>query len=140
MEAARSFLYTKNVPKGLWAETVNCAVYTLNRVLSSTQKKTPYEIWFGKKPDVSHLRIFGSRVYIHVPAVNRQKLDPKGVECIFIGYCDTSKAYRVFDPSTQKVMISRDVIFDELQEMTMVKLTTNQRPTQSEESSMKDLR
>lgn len=52
MEAARSLLHSKGVPVKLWAEAVNCTVYTLNRVLSRTGNVTPYEHWYGKKPDV----------------------------------------------------------------------------------------
>ena len=113
MEAARSLLHSKGIPCKLWAEAVNCAVYTLNRILSRTGNVTPYETWYGRKPDISHLRIFGSKMYIHIPDESRQKLDAKSFQCIFMGYCDTSKAYRGWDPVTQKIKISRDVLFDE---------------------------
>jgi transposase InsO family protein len=112
-EAGRSLLYPKHVPLELWGEAIACAVYTLNRVSSSKSSSTPYQLWFGQKPDVSHLRIFGSVAYVHVPKVNRQKLDPKSQKCIFVGYSTYQKAYRCWSPTDRKIKISRDVIFDE---------------------------
>ena len=58
-----------------------------NRVL---QNKTPKEVFFGKKPEVIHLKIFGYPVYIHVPKEKRTKLDPSGKKGIFVGCSDTS--------------------------------------------------
>jgi hypothetical protein len=59
------------------------------------------------------LRIFGCPVYIHVPKDKRKKLEPSGKKGIFVGYSETSKAYRIYVPGQQKVEISRDVTFDE---------------------------
>jgi hypothetical protein len=65
------------------------------------------------KPNISHLRIFGSKAFIHIPDSIRRKLDPKGREITFLRYSETSKGYRVLIPETQKVQIVRDIIFDE---------------------------
>ncbi|KAL0402256.1 UNVERIFIED_CONTAM: Retrovirus-related Pol polyprotein from transposon TNT 1-94 [Sesamum latifolium] len=70
---------------------------------------TPFEAWFQKKPVVDHFKIFGSTAY----APRREKIDDKGQKLIFLGYNDESKGYHLLDPSTRKVIISRDVIFDE---------------------------
>ena len=113
VEAARSMLYNKQVPLQFWGEAVMCATYLLNRSLSSTNKVTPFEIWYHRKPDVSHLRVFGSVAYAHVPDALRKKLDPKAVECRMVGYSETSKAYRLWNPNTRRVILSRDVIFQE---------------------------
>jgi hypothetical protein len=60
-ESARSMLLTSNLPREMWSEAVNCANYVLNRVPSkATPNKTPHEHWFNRKPDLSHLRVFGS--------------------------------------------------------------------------------
>jgi hypothetical protein len=89
-------------------------VYVQNRtphhVLGS---KTPKEMFTGKEPKVSHLRIFGCPVYVYVPKDKRSKLDPLGNKGIFVGYSETSKAYRVYIPGHKQVEISRDVTFDE---------------------------
>lgn len=75
MKSARTIMKQKNLPKTLWAEAVNTAVYVLNRTShSKTPKQTPFEIWYGKKPDLSHVRVFGSVAYMHVPQQMRKKL------------------------------------------------------------------
>lgn len=113
MEGARSLIYAKHLPLELWGEAIACTVYSLNRVCNSTSPLTPYENWYGKKPDISHFRIFGSTAFIHVPKAERRKLESKSFKCYFVGYSLTQKAYRFWDPVGRKIKISRDVIFDE---------------------------
>ena len=67
----------------------------------------------GKKPEVSHLKIFGCPIYIHIPKEKRTKLDPFGKKGIFVGYCEVSKAFRIYIPGFHHMEISRDVTFDE---------------------------
>ena len=88
----------------------NCVCTEPYRVLSN---KTPKEAFSGEKPKVSHLRIFGCLMYIHIPKEKRTKLDPLGKKGIFVGYNETSKAYRIYFPRFKKINISRDVTFDE---------------------------
>nr|GEV30509.1 putative RNA-directed DNA polymerase [Tanacetum cinerariifolium] len=71
------------------------------------------EAWSGKKPDVSHFRVFGCIAYALVPDQKRKKLDDKGEKCILLGVSDCSKAFKLYNPNTKKIIISRDVIFDE---------------------------
>ncbi len=97
----------------LWGEAIACAVYTLNRVSTKTAPNTPYQNWFGTKPDVSNLRIFGSTAYIHVPKAERMKLDSKSITCSFVGYCTIQKTCRFWDQTSRKIRISKDVIFNE---------------------------
>jgi len=73
---------------------------------------TPEEAFTGAKPVVSHLRIFGCPMYIHVPKDKRTKLDPSGNKGTFVGYSDTSKAYRIYIPRQRQIEVSRDVTFD----------------------------
>jgi hypothetical protein len=75
---------------------------------------TPKEKFIGKKPDVSYLRMFDCIAYLHVPDEKRSKLDPKAEKCVFIGYSLKQKGYRCFNPSTQKLQVSRNVVFDEM--------------------------
>jgi hypothetical protein len=75
---------------------------------------TPEEKFTCKKPDVSHLIMFGCIAYVHVPDEKRSKLDPKVEKCIFIGYYLEQKGYRCFNSSTRKLQVSRDVVFDEM--------------------------
>lgn len=74
---------------------------------------TPEEAWSGRRPDVSHFKIFGCIAYAHAPDELRRKLDNKGDKCIFLGVSDCSKTYKLCNPSTKKIIISRDVVFDE---------------------------
>ena len=67
----------------------------------------------GKNPEVSHLKIFGCPVFIHIPKEKRNKFDPSGKKGIFVGYYEVSKAFRIYIPSQHHIEISRDVTFDE---------------------------
>ncbi|PHT36714.1 hypothetical protein CQW23_24414 [Capsicum baccatum] len=114
LDLARSMVKGKHLPRNFWAEAVRCAVYLLNRCpTKSVRYMTPNEAWSGQKPGVGHLKIFGCIAYSHVPEQLRKKLDDRGEKCIFIGYDERSKAYRFYNPLTKKVIISRDVEFDE---------------------------
>jgi hypothetical protein len=113
MEAARYAACKKKVPLELWGEAIMCATHVLNRTITSNKDVTPFELWRGCKPDVSYFRIFGSPALTHVLDELRRKLDPKAVECIFVGYCENSKSFRMWNPATRRIIISRDVIFKE---------------------------
>lgn len=117
MESARSMLYAKDISKNLWAEAVSCAVYLLNRSSSSqTINVTPYELWFKQKPNLKHIRIFGSVGYVHIPKEKRKKLDKKSTKMMLVGY--DQENYRMYDQNTKKITVSRDVKFDELNSVT----------------------
>ncbi|PWA98023.1 hypothetical protein CTI12_AA024020 [Artemisia annua] len=114
LNMVRSMLKSKKMPKEFWAEAVDCAVYLLNRCPSkSLDNKTPQEAWNGMKPTVSHLRVFESIAYVHVPSQRRSKLDDKSEKHVFVGYDKQSKGYKLYNPITGKVVVSRDVEFDE---------------------------
>jgi len=74
---------------------------------------TPAKAWNGIKPSVDHFRVFGCIAHVHVPEVQRTKLDNRSVKCIFLGVSEESKGYRLFNPITKRVVVSRDVIFEE---------------------------
>eukprot|EP00253_Pinus_taeda_P009922 PITA_09922 len=114
MDMARSMLKAKHLPNDYWAEAVNCAVYILNRCRTkAVMNRVPAEAWSGRKQGVTHMRVFGCVAYAHIPDQLRRKLDSKGEKCLFIGYNEESKAYRLYIPSTKKFFISRDVQFIE---------------------------
>jgi len=75
--------------------------------------KTPEEAFTGNKPDISNLRIFGCVTYSHVPEEKRTKLEPAADKGIFVGYSETSKAFRIYIPALRKVVLRRDVRFEE---------------------------
>ena len=114
MEMARSLIAEKKLPKSFWAEAVHTSVYILNRLATkAVQGMTPLEAWTGLKPSVKHIKVFGSICYTHVADVKRTKLDEKAQLGIFIGYAVSSKGYRVYNVQTKKILVSRDVQFDE---------------------------
>ncbi|KAG6405608.1 hypothetical protein SASPL_133200 [Salvia splendens] len=73
----------------------------------------PIEAWSSFKPSVAHLRVFGCIAYAKIPEARRIKLDDKGEKCIFVGYGDRVMGYKLYNPLTKKVIISRDVVFEE---------------------------
>ncbi|KAG8493957.1 hypothetical protein CXB51_011293 [Gossypium anomalum] len=114
MDMAKCLLFERNLPKTLWAEAVNTAVYLQNRLpTKALVHKTPFKAWFGFKPSIAHLRVFGCICYAHVPTVKRDKLAKKAQPGILVGYSSVKKGYRVLNPSSNKVFVSRDVVFNE---------------------------
>ena len=108
-------LNEKDLPDFYWTEAVAIAVYIMNMTPTAViHGMTPEERYTGRKPDISHLKIFGCIAYVHVPDELRSKLDPKAEKCIFIGYSLQQKGYRCSNPSTHKFTVSRDVVFDEM--------------------------
>ena len=86
MEDARTMIHDQDLPMNLWEEAARTVVYVHNRTPHRVlENKTPKEVFFGKKPEVSHLIIFGYLVYIHIPKEKRTKLDPSGRKGIFCG-------------------------------------------------------
>lgn len=114
MEKARSMLHYKCVPICWWAEAVSTAVYLINRSPNTVHpNNTPYELGFKMKPRMDHLRVFGSHGYAHVDQVKRTKLEAKSFKCMFLGYAEDTKGYRVYDLEKDKISVSRSVKLDE---------------------------
>jgi hypothetical protein len=114
MEVMKSMIHDQDLPICLWAEAAMAVVYVQNRLShSALGLNTSEEMFTGKKPKVSHLKIFGCPIFIHIPKENRNKLKPSGKKGIFVGYCEVSKAFRIYVPVHHHIEISRDVTFDE---------------------------
>ncbi|GAU47720.1 hypothetical protein TSUD_285070 [Trifolium subterraneum] len=116
MNMVRCMLKGKHLPKELWGEAIATATYILN--LCPTKRLngiTPEECWSKNKPSVKHLRVFGSIAYKHVPDQSRRKLDDKAITMILVGYHSTG-GYKLYDPVNKNVVVSRDVVFDEMKE------------------------
>ena len=80
---------------------------------TKSAEKTPYELWNGHKPNLSHLRVFGCKAYVYVHKQKRRKFDEKAIEGIFVGYDLRSKGYRIYTGG-RKVIVSRTVNFFEI--------------------------
>ena len=114
MERARSLAADANLPTYLWSEAVATATYLVNRSPTRANSGIPPESKYsGTKSDLHHLKIFGCIAHVHVPKEDRNKLDSKTQRCLFVGYDSETKAYRLYDPRRRRVILSRDVVFDE---------------------------
>lgn len=114
VEMARCLLKSMGVPPQFWGEAVKTAVYILNRSpTKSLSGVTPFEAWFGRKPGVKHLRTFGCVAYGKKVGPGVNKLSDRTTLGVFLGYEPGTKGYRIYDPVQDKLMVTRDVIFDE---------------------------
>lgn len=112
MEMTRSMLHQAELALKLWAEAANTAVYIRNMCPTvAVTGMTPYERWFGKKPNISHLRVFGCDAFVHIPDQKRRKLEGKSSKYVFIGYHGSYKGYKFYDPENNRMFISRDATF-----------------------------
>jgi hypothetical protein len=111
---ARTMLDEYKTPDRFWAEAINTACYSINRLyVHRILKKTSYELLTGKKPNVSYFRVFGSKCFILVKRGRKYKFAPKVVEGFLLGYDSNTMAYRVFNKSIVLVEVSCDIVFDE---------------------------
>nr|GEW57932.1 zinc finger, CCHC-type [Tanacetum cinerariifolium] len=103
-----------NMPKNVWAEAVRHAIYILNSVpTKALEDITLYEAIKQRKPNLEKLRVFGYIAYAKVPSQRLTKLDDRSNRMVRLGNEKGLKAYRLFDPTTQKICVSRDVKFKE---------------------------
>lgn len=110
----RSFLKGAKLPPFMWGEAVRHSIYVLNRLPTRVLRgRTPYEAWTGSKPDLYHLKMFGSIAYMKIPAVYTQKLDDRSKLVIFLGKEPGYKASRLYDPNKDIICVSRDVVVQE---------------------------
>ena len=107
-ESSNSSTYNdKNLPMTFWADAASTPVYVQNKSPHQVfGNKTLEEAFTGVKPDISHLRIFGCSVYIHVPKEKRSKLGPSGKKENFVGYSETSKAYQIYIPIKRHIEVN----------------------------------
>jgi hypothetical protein len=114
LDMARTMLDEYKTPNRFWAEAINTACYSINRLyLHRILKKTSYELITDKKPNVSYFRFFGSKCFILLKRGRKSKFAPKAVEGFLLGYDSNTRAYRVFNKSTRLVEVSCDIVFDE---------------------------
>jgi glutaredoxin len=114
MECARSMILAQGLELEFWGEVVNTVVYIKNQCPTKVfDSKTLQKAWSGRKPDVSHLRVFGCKAFAHVPNEKRTKLESKFMPCVFLGYYEGIKAYHLMCVETKRIIKSRDVMFIE---------------------------
>ncbi|KAI3669613.1 hypothetical protein L6452_40903 [Arctium lappa] len=107
-------LSESNLPTNFWAEAINTTCFTQNRsIIVKRHNKTFYEVFYGRKPNISFLHIFGCVCFILNYQEHLGKFDPKADEGIFLGYSLTSKAYRVYNLRRKCIDESIHVKFDD---------------------------
>jgi transposase InsO family protein len=113
LDLVRSTIASSGLAKFWWADILLHVVEVRNKVLHKRSEISPYELWWGKKPDITMFKVLGCKCWVRVPDKKRKKLDPKSEECVFVGLASDSKGYKCFNPITKKLVKSRDVIFQE---------------------------
>jgi hypothetical protein len=102
-----AMLYEAQLPPSLWGDALNAQIHVWNRLPTSSLKgMTPHEAWFKRKPDVSHLRIWGCLAYVFIQKDKRRSLQPHMEKCVFLGYPSGYKGWLFYNPNTHKNMSS----------------------------------
>lgn len=115
INTTRCLLIESGAEHRFWAEATATAAYLHNKRPScAINGNIPEEIWTSSESKTEHLKVFGCRAWSHVRSISRKsKLDPKAVECIFVGYPNGVKGYKLYDLKKKQFFVSRDVIFEE---------------------------
>lgn len=114
VEMARSMLYYQHLEKHWWGEALHTAAYLTNRLPNSVRRElTPHEMFYNVRPRLDHLRVFGARGFVFVDQSKRKKWDAKAHHCIFLGYADGTKGYRVWDAEDEKLVVTRTISLNE---------------------------
>lgn len=114
MEMTRSILKAMRIPNFLWGEAIRHSTYLINRVPTKALKnQTPYECLRNKKANIDHLRVFGCLAHAKIESVILRKLDDRSQTLVHLGIEPGSKAYRLYNPTTKRIVVSRDVVFNE---------------------------
>ncbi|GJR82052.1 retrovirus-related pol polyprotein from transposon TNT 1-94 [Tanacetum coccineum] len=113
-EMSRTMLNEQSIPQKFWCNAVDTSIYILNRILIRLfLRKTPYELFKGKKPSPEYFKVFGSKCLILYTKDYLTKFNPKSTEGVFLGYSPNSKAYRTLNNETTRIEESLNVRFDE---------------------------
>jgi hypothetical protein len=111
---ANCMIQSKGLSLNYWAEAINYENYIVNHTTTKALKTvTPEEAWTKIKPDVSYFRVFGNITWAHITDEKRKALQPKSEKCIFVGYSEDVKVYKLHQPHCNEIIIRRDVKFDE---------------------------
>ncbi|KAJ9553546.1 hypothetical protein OSB04_017591 [Centaurea solstitialis] len=106
LDMVRTMMCHSSLPISFWGHALETAAHILNRVPTKSVEKIPYELWKGKKPNMSFLRIWGCEVYVKRPT--SEKLKPKSDKCFFVGYPKTTVGYYFYNPEENKVFVARN--------------------------------
>ena len=109
LDMVRSMMSLTDLPLSFWGYALETAAFTLNRAPSKSVETTPYELWFGKKPKLSFLKVWGCDAY--VKKLQPDKLEPKSEKCVFIGYPKETIGYTFYHRSEGKIFVAKNGSF-----------------------------
>ena len=98
-------MYLTDLPLSFWGYALETTAFTLNRAPSKSVQMTPYELWFGKKPKLSFLKVWGWDAY--VKKFQPDKLEPKSEKCFFIEYPQETIGYTFYHRSDGKIFVAK---------------------------------
>lgn len=110
LEMARCLRFQAGLPKSYWGDCVLTAAYITNRLPTPIlNNKTTFEMLHEEPATYSNLRVFGCLAFAYNPSRHTDKMSPKGVPCVFLGYPSTQKGYRLLNLFTNEIFVSRDI-------------------------------
>ncbi|KAK8555331.1 hypothetical protein V6N12_009479 [Hibiscus sabdariffa] len=109
LDMVRSMMSHSDLPISFWGHALETAAFTLNRVPSKSVQKTPHEMWTGKRPSMSFMKIWGCKAYVKHQMST--KLEPKSHKCTFVGYPKETKGYYFYNHKENKVFVARTRVF-----------------------------
>ena len=109
LDMVRSMMSHADLPLSFWGAAILSAAFVLNRTPSKSVQKTPHEMWTGKVPDLSFIKIWGCEAYVQV--LTGSKLEPKAERLIFVGYPKETRGYYFYNQSENKVIVARTGVF-----------------------------
>jgi hypothetical protein len=114
-ECITAMLNDDKLSASFWGEALQTANFLLHIAPSCSVAvgKTPFELWHGRKPLYSNLRVFGCRAYAYIGRDKQKSLESKALPCLFLGYPEDFKSWKLWDPRIQRIVISRDIIWNE---------------------------
>ena len=105
LDMVRSMMSLMGLPLSFWGYALETAAFTFNRAPSKSVETTSYELWFGKKPKLSFLKVWGCDAY--VKKFHPDKLKPKSEKCVFIEYPKETVGYTFYHRSEGKIFVAK---------------------------------
>ena len=109
LDMVQSMMFLTDLPLSFWRYALETAAFTLNRAPSKSVEMTPYELWFGEKPKLSFLKVWGCNAYMK--KFHPDKLKLKSEKCVFIGYPKETIGYTFYHKSEGKIFVTENGSF-----------------------------